>query len=208
MKALPICHYDFENEKPIEVFHKELEKKDLAEKNEKFQNRHILFRRKAYLKKANKAILRITADDYYKLYINGSFITQGPAASYPNAYFYNEIDLTDQINADGEYTFAVHTYYQGLINRVWVSGDRRQMLYFSLEIDGEEALFSDESWRCADHTGYSQCGIIGYKTAFAEIYDSRSAEIGFECPDFDDSDWGYARLEKHSDHKLIKQTAS
>ena len=64
----------------------------------------------------------ITADDCYKLYVNGKFVTLGPAAGFYFHYYYNEIDITDYIRA-GENTVAVHTYYQGLINRVFVSGD-------------------------------------------------------------------------------------
>ena len=207
MDAKPICHPDFENVMPLNVFHKEMQPVSIAETEEAFRNRHILFRRKAVLPKAKKATLRITADDYYKLYINGQFITQGPAASYPHAYFYNELDITPYL-AEGENIFAVHTYHQGLINRVWVSGDRREMFCFSLDIDGTTVLRSDERWRCADHTGYFSCGLLGYETAFAEGYDSRAPEVGFERVDFDDSGWKYAAIAKHSDHILKKQETS
>ena len=204
MNARPICHPDFQNITPINVFHKEMQPVSVVETEETFRNRHILFRRKAVLPKAEKATLRITADDYYKLYINGQFITQGPAASYPHSYFYNELDITPYL-IEGENIFAVHTYYQGLINRVWVSGDRRQMLFFSLDIDDVTMLCSDEHWLCANHTGYSSCGLIGYETAFAECYDSRAPEVGFEKVDFDDTGWGYAAIAKYSDHVFKKQ---
>ena len=38
----------------------------------------------------------------------------------------------------GENTIAVHTYYQGLINRVWISGDGRHGLLLDLVVDGKE----------------------------------------------------------------------
>lgn len=71
---------------------------------------------------SEKAVIYISADDYYKLYINGKFVASGPAPSYYNSYNYNKIDVSDFL-INGENTIAVHTYYQGLINRVWVSGD-------------------------------------------------------------------------------------
>ena len=91
--------------------------------------------------------MRISADDYYKLYINGNFVAEGPAPGYPNAYFYNEIDVSAFLKS-GENTIAVHTFYQGLINRGWVSGDLRQMLWCELWLDSALALESDESWKC------------------------------------------------------------
>ena len=199
-----ICHKDFEDVEPINVFHKENIKVDLAEKDGKFLNRHVLFRKKFTLESASDAVMKITADDYYKLYINGKFVTMGPAASYPHCYNYNEIDVSEYVRK-GENTVAVHTYYQGLINRVWVSADRRAMLWCELTLDGKQALVSDTSWKCHAHTGYTQCGIIGYDTQFMECYDSGSAEVGFWKEDFDDSDWENARVYKNADYVLQKQ---
>ena len=98
-----------------------------------------IYLKKTSLNNFKKALLRITADDYYKLYINGKFITQGPAPAYNFHYYYNEIDVSEYLNK-GENTIAVHTYYQGLTNRVWVSADYRQGLVFDLSLDGKVVL--------------------------------------------------------------------
>lgn len=204
MQALFICHPDFADERPREVFHKEMEKIDCAETDARFLNRHILFRTKTQLRPCSHARLHITADDYYKLYINGRYVAQGPAASYPWAYYYNTVDVTDFLR-EGENTFAVHTYYQGLINRVWVSGDRREGMWCELELDGETVLVSDTSWKCHDHTGYTACGTVGYDTAFLECYNSNAPEVDFFAEDFDDSLWGKAAVFAASDHRLQPQ---
>lgn len=204
MKPLFICHKDFSDTSPVNVFHKECVNAELDEKEDKYLNRHILFRKKFSLDRLGNATLKITADDYYKLYVNGRFVTMGPAASYPHCYNYNEIDITPFLTV-GENTVAVHTYYQGLINRVWVSGDRRQMLWLELCVDGVQTLVSDTSWKCHDHTGYGQCGKIGYETQFMEIYDSGAYEADFYAPNFDDSGWENATVYKHADYKLTKQ---
>ena len=204
MKAEFICHKDFSTVQPINVFHKECEKKELDEKDDRYLNRHILFRKKFNVDKTKNAMLKITADDYYKLYINGKFVTMGPAASYPHCYNYNDIDVSDYLHL-GENVIAVHTYYQGLINRVWVSGDRRQMLWVDMSVDGEQILISDTSWKCHEHTGYSNCGKIGYETQFMEIYDSGAGETFFYLRDFDDSDWENAQIFKNADYTLVKQ---
>ena len=203
MQAKFICHKDFKNLKAIDVFHKELSPKPAEKHAESLCNRHILFRKKAVLGKASKAILKITTDDYFKLYINGVYVTQGPPPSYPDHYYFMEIDVTPFLK-EGVNTFAVHTYYQGLINRVWVSGDLRSMFWGELYLDGKVALVSDESWLTATHTGYSSCGIIGYETAFAERYDSSAKEVGFEKESFDDSQWQPASIYKQTDYILQK----
>ena len=203
MQGKFICHKDFENLKPIDVFHKELSPNPAEKHAESLCNRHILFRKKAVFGKASKAILKITADDYFKLYINDVYVTQGPPPSYPDHYYFMEIDVTPFLK-EGVNTFAVHNYYQGLINRVWVSGDLRSMFWCELYLDGKVALVSDESWLTATHTGYSSCGIIGYETAFAERYDSSAKEVGFEKELFDDSQWKPASIYKQTDYILQK----
>ncbi|MBQ8407669.1 MAG: family 78 glycoside hydrolase catalytic domain [Clostridia bacterium] len=188
---------------PVNVFHRQLEKITVPE--DKNQNSHILFRRKFDLKRsAEKATVYITADDYYKLYINGNFVAQGPAPAYHNCYNYNEIDVTAYLS-EGENCIAVHTYYQGLINRVWQSGDFRHGLLMDVVVDGETIVRSDESFLTHRHTAYSALGIVGYKTQFMERYDSHAHEVDFYAPDFDDSAWENARIKTVDDYTLVPQ---
>ena len=123
-----ISHPDFYSLKPIDVYHVELDEEGrdvycrddpndpiTAAHPPHLRNRHIIYRKKVTLSSFVRATMRITADDYYKLYVNGKFVTEGPTAGYPEAYFYNEIDLSDFLT-EGENAIAVHCYYQGLIN--------------------------------------------------------------------------------------------
>ncbi len=199
-----ICHPDFSLLAPINVFHREGCQISLPSHPESLLNKHILYRKKInFDSQPGNSTLKISADDHFKLYVNGEFVTEGPAPGYPSSYYYCELDLTERLKP-GENTFAVHTYYQGLINRVWVSGDLRQMMYFELVCDGEAVCVSDTDWRCTYHTGYTECGSFGYDTAFAECYDSASSEVGFELPGFDDSGWGYAAVYENADYTLVK----
>ena len=202
MKGKYICHKDFENLKPINVFFKELENR-AKESKVPYLNRHVLFRKKCQLKKCEKAILRVTADDYFKFYINGKFVTQGPPPSYPSRYYYMEIDVSEFL-VEGENVFAAHVYYQGLINHVWISADNRSCFWCELLLDGKTALITDENWKCTNHTGYENCGRIGYNTAFVESYISYAKEVDFEKTDFNDSDWVQASVFKYADYNLVK----
>lgn len=191
--------------KPRNVFFRQLErvKLDCSE----HRDRHILYRRAFTLdKKPNDAKLFITADDYFKLYVNGQFVAQGPAPSYHFRYCYNALDLSAYL-VEGENIIAVHTLYQGLINRVWQSGDQRHGLICDLEVDGRIVLSSDERFLVHLHTGYTEMGTGGnhHNTQFMERYDSRAAEVGFFRPDYDDSAWEKATVCCHDDHTLRPQ---
>jgi hypothetical protein len=96
----------FKDAVPRNVFHRQLQPISLPEDDR--IDSHILFRKKFCLNDFSTAKIYITADDYYKLYINGQFVTQGPAAGYPNHYYYNEVDVSAYLQP-GENIIAVHT---------------------------------------------------------------------------------------------------
>ncbi len=198
-----ITDSEFADLKMRNVFHRQLDRVSLP--CDMHRNRHILFRRTFHLDQVpQSAALYFTADDYAKAYINGRFVTQGPAPAYPNRYGYLKVDVTEFLTP-GENVLAFHTLYQGLINRVWVSGDQRHGLLCDLEVDGKTVLCSDEQFLTAKHTGYEEMGTVGYDTQFLERYDSSAPEVGFEQPDFDDSTWEPACLRTHTDYTLHRQ---
>ena len=188
---------------PLNVFHREREP-GVGNDTER-QNSHILFRKHITLDGLpEKAEMTVTADDFYRLFINGTFVNEGPAPSYHDEYGYDVLDVTRYL-VPGENVIAVHTYYQGLINRVWQSGDRRHGLCLRLVCDGKTVAESDESFLCRRHSGFTATGKAGYDTQFLQRYDSRAAEVGFERPDYDDSGWEHALVNPSDDHTLIKK---
>lgn len=197
-----ITSEEFAGLKPVNVFHRQLEKVELNSVGP--QNAHILFRSSFQAETGKQAIIYISADDYYKLYLNGRFVCQGPAPGYPFHYYYNKVDITDYLR-EGENIIAVHSYYQGLINRVWVSGDDRHGLILDVEQDGKVILSSDESFLYTYHSGFEAMGKAGYDTQFLERYVSGSAEEGFEQPLYDDSSWEKAKVRETVDVTLVEQ---
>lgn len=192
------------NLKPLDVFHRQLAPAKFKPEDQKARNQHVLFRKTFTLDTTDNATIYISADDYYKLYINGKFVNQGPAAGYPFHYFYNEINVSDYLQK-GQNTIAVHTYYQGLINRVWVSGDNRHGLILDLNVNGKNVVSSDTSFKCAIHSAFEACGTAGYQTQFLEKYHAEAREVGFEKPDFDDTYWQQAVVNANADYQLFPQ---
>ncbi|MDD4540488.1 MAG: family 78 glycoside hydrolase catalytic domain, partial [Lentisphaeria bacterium] len=190
------------------VFHRQLDRAARARIENRVRNRHILFRRDfALAAQPGSALLFFSADDYAKVYVNGQFVGQGPAPGYPGHYLYHAIDIAPYVRP-GRNVLAVHSYYQGLINRVWVSGDNRHGFLCDVVIDGRVLVPSDEQFRCQPHSGYSDVGTAGYDTQFLERYDAGAAEADFEQVDFDDSQWGQARLVPKPDYVLFPYSLS
>lgn len=169
------------------------------------QNSHVVFRDFFAWDGNGKVYLYFSADDYCKVYINGKFVTQGPAPAYPFHFYYARADVTKYLRA-GKNTLAFHTLYQGLVNRVWVSGDLRHGLLFDVVCKGETlACSSTAHTKVRLHSGFEISHIAGYDTQFMENYDSNSPEDGFEKVDYNDASWEYASERKHIDYQLYPQ---
>ncbi len=186
------------------IFHKE----QSAPKHQPtdLQNVHTVFVKKFTLDETEGLVADITADDYYKLYINGRLACMGPA---PSNYFhqhYNRIDLSEYFKV-GENVIAMHVYYQGLINRAYGSGDNRCMMEFVLRRndgetiieDCETVLESDASWKYAYDEHYVAGDKIGYDTAFLENLDFTKYDPSLYLGESE----GEAAVEIRSDHKFF-----
>ena len=205
-------------QQPRPVAARQLERHLLPPVNTNLFNRHILFRKAFDLGPVREARVYISADDFYKLYVNGAFVGQGPAAGTVAHAPYDAVDVTAWLKP-GRNVIAVHTYYQGLVNRVWVSGDNRHGLILDFVADGRTVVSSDPSFLTARHRAYSVAsgvspgwpgavpGTVGYDTQFMERYDAGAPEVGFERPDFDDAGWSAAVVHpRGGDYRLVPQT--
>ncbi|MFB9276955.1 family 78 glycoside hydrolase catalytic domain [Cohnella cellulosilytica] len=193
---------------PLSMTHKQTSVQTLPEHRRDLQNRHMLVRKTFTLSSAEldggSLQLDITADDYYKLYINGAFVSQGPAQGYPFHYPYNRLDVTDWLR-EGRNIIAVHVYYQGLINRAYNSGDYRQGMIAELYAGERLLLATDATWKYWLAEQYEAGGIAGNDTQFLENIDSRREERGWRETAYDDSDWRFCHVSEADDHMLALQ---
>ncbi|MFQ7551398.1 MAG: alpha-L-rhamnosidase N-terminal domain-containing protein [Blautia marasmi] len=139
----------------------------------------------------------------------------GPAPAWPEKYYFNEIDITGYLHP-GRNVLAVHLYYQGLVNRVWNSGDGRFALATRVKAETEtaesveghtEGCIKEQIpliWKYQIAEAYSG-ETTGYETQFLEDFDSRCWEQGWNQTDFDDSVWEPMVKARWADYKLIKQ---
>ena len=165
---------DFKDLRPLDVYRREAEGADCSNLHpDSLRNYHGRFICRLNVDlKADVYLLRFSADDYCKVYINGSFVCQGPATGYTGAYNFCEADVTAMLE-EGENEIVFHVYYQGLVNRVWISGDLRMGLIADVLADGEAIASSGGTWKFSRINGYSGKRVTGANTQYLEDFDSR-----------------------------------
>ena len=154
-------------------------------------NTCVLARKSFVLESIPKtALLAITADTRYRLYVNGKWINDGPIRSFSWNYSYDVIDIAQHLSV-GTNVLAVSINYWG--ENTFQSLVTRGGLLVQLEIaikKHKEIIVSDESWKmlpspCYDITSPRASCQLG----FEEHYDSRKIESDWTISEFDDSDW-------------------
>ncbi len=141
------------------------------------------------------AILAISADTRYRLYVNGKWINDGPIRSFTWNYSYDVIDIAQHLKV-GANVLAVSTNYWG--ENTFQSMVTRGGLLVQLEVNikkQKQIIVSDESWKmlpspCYDTTSPRASCQLG----FEEQHDSRKLESDWTVSNFDDSVWQQASI--------------
>ena len=193
----------FRGEKVLGVFDAHGSK----EKATRLKAVHTYFRKQIDLPSApTSALLWISGDDYYKFYINGQFVEQGPEPSYPFAHAYYRLDVKRYLSK-GDNCLAAHVYYHGLATRAFNSADNRSGLVLKLELsfaDGSErTVITDGTWTCLTSKTLPYDRTFGYATQFNENIDMLQEPVGWRGPGFDDSMWQKALVERQ-DHRFVE----
>jgi hypothetical protein len=90
-----------------------------------------------------EAILYITADESYRLWINGKYVTRGPARGYQSKWPYDRIDILMYLNKGHNYV-SVEAYNPGVSTYKYISQMSAGVLC-AADL-GEVKLRSDNTW--------------------------------------------------------------
>ena len=180
-------------------------------------NRWFLFRRQFELPyAADSALVNVTADSRYKLYVNGEQVGRGPVRATPAFMRVDSHDVTHRLHRGSNVIAAlVHVYG---VDTAWyetvrdytqaVFGDGG--LYVDATIragDRTINLLSDDQWRVTEASAWRRgTPRSGWGQGFIEDFDARRMPDGWLQARFDDSAWDPAQpmLRPASDDDLAK----
>ena len=156
--------------------------------NHDLGNGYALFRKSFTLKTVPKrARLSITADQAYRLFINGTFVCSGPARGFQAHWPYDHMDVASYLKS-GRNVLAVRGYHPGCGTFYYVSKDTAGVL-LALEA-GKVLVVTDHSWKCRRQTGISKNTVpYSAQLAFQEHVDLRKESPDWFKPGFRDADW-------------------
>lgn len=138
------------------------------------------------------ATLRITADARYQLFVNGRYVGRGPARSDPRRQLVDVIDVAPLLLPGRGNVLAVLVLHHGYGTGQSIA--RVPGLLAELRLRDrsgvESVVGSDAAWRCELATSYLAGAprMSGCHGAI-EVFDARSAPLGWETASFDDSGW-------------------
>lgn len=120
------------------------------------------------------AVLRITADSYYRLLVNGRWIVDGPCRSWPEHYRYDKVDIAGALRRGTNRIEAVVRYFGcGTFHQL------PQRAGFLAQLDcGDLRIVTDETWNAAplaqwvERTVKSSC-----QQSPVEIFDATRPDV-------------------------------
>jgi len=163
-------------------------------------NNYVCFRRSFDVAGSLKsALLRITADSRYEVFVNGVWVGHGPIRGWPTPWSVDEYDLRGTIKPGCNVIAVLVTHYGiGTFQYIHASpGLLAQAEY--VDSTGPHTLVSDGSWRATPHRAFeTNTPRISVQQGWEEQYDARAFDAEWECPGYDDSAWSNAAFGRAS----------
>lgn len=137
-------------------------------------------------------IVHVTADNRYKLYVNGRFVSLGPARGDIYNWSYETVDLAPYLKPGRNVLAAVVWNFADWKPEAQVTFHRTGFLLQG-NTAAEAAVNTNNSWLCCKNESYaphtkSIRGVF-YAAGPCERFDASKYPWGWELPDYDDSGW-------------------
>lgn len=141
-------------------------------------------------KKPERFIIHVSADNRYKLFVNGELVSLGPARG--DIYFWNyeTLDIAPYLKTGKNNVSA----------KVWNEAELRPEAQVSIRTgfilqgntEKEVLLNTNESWKCKQDLGYSAAPSI-FCASTGEMVDMHKSIMDWNDPSLDDSNWPKAK---------------
>jgi len=142
------------------------------------------------------AVLHVTCNDRYVLYVNGQYLGRGPARSDCRWKSFDTYDVSEGLRG-GTNAIAILGYRYGCTNAY--TRDDRAGLFAQLDLSFEggatQTLGTGEDWRLLQAKAWRQdVKPMSPCVGVTEVYDARDEAPGWTEAGFDDSAWSQATL--------------
>lgn len=152
---------------------------------------YLNFRVDLKLGKAPKqALLHLTADSRYRLWINGTFIGRGPERSWPSSMAVDARDVAGHLQP-GRNRIAVQVYSPGYSHFAHVHRAACGLIGW-LKVDGETRLVSNRDWRVKRDTSWS--AMVPRVSIYGTGVEMRSMALAADWAEADAAGWAPARI--------------
>ncbi len=145
------------------------------QENESTYNWTIMAVREFSAKDVKRATLIITADSYYRLFLNADWICDGPCRSWPEHFKYDVVDITPNI-LNGKNKISIIAKYFGIGTMHQIPQHPGVLVQLDIERkDGtKERIVSDGDWNVAEAKGWLRnTPKISIQQGPYELYDAR-----------------------------------
>lgn len=144
----------------------------------------------------DKALVQISADSRYKLYVNGRYVGRGPARCDPVWQYYDEYDIAP-ILRPGKNVVATLVHYYGENTGWYMVG--RPGFFFQCTLHSSRGrsslLKSDTSWKFLRAPVWTQdVPRVNGALGFTEVYDATREVEKWNLSEFDDSRWEQVQI--------------
>lgn len=148
--------------------------------------------------KPDKFIIHVSADNRYRLFVNGKAVCFGPARGDLAHWFYESIDVAQFLKSGENVLAAV----------VWNFGDDKPWAQFSIKTalivqgnsDAEALVNTDESWKVMKNKAYQPSSVDAREVLRTFIVvgpcdrvDAANYPWNWEMPGFNDEPWNLAK---------------
>ncbi|MHA6483241.1 alpha-L-rhamnosidase-related protein [Paenibacillus sp. strain BS8-2] len=146
--------------------------------------------------KGEGAMLRLTADSRYVLYLNGQIAGRGPVRSWNNELRYDTYDVSPYLK-EGLNTIAVLVMHYGVSTFYYERGRGGLLAQLDLPGRGEtgRSIVTDERWKTSRCPGQlAQAPRMSCQQAFTEWVDARLWNEDWTEADYNDHEWQQASV--------------
>lgn len=164
-----------------------------------------LFRKQFVLQSVpNNFLIHVSADNRYKLFVNGTFVSYGPSRGDLLNWRFASVDITSQLKPGAFSLCAI----------VWNHADLRPVAHFSLAtgliVQGntkrEKMVNTGPSWRVMRDDAYSEFSIKNlnayYVAGPGEKFDGDKHPWNWMTTDLDNHAWKTAKVQSNESSKM------